>query len=235
MIYSILSPLQKLYHESSESAKYLWSHYLWLLEVEQERNELLERVKGLESQNSRLMEYESENLRLRKLLHFADENKLTGLQATVIGRDPSNWLRTITINRGSEDGVRQGLAVVDGNAVVGQTTAVTSHAAQVLLLTDNSSAIDAIVQSSRAAGIAEGGLESEMLRLRYVQKLEESQVHAGDRVIASGMDGVYPKGTLIGVVHKVNSAAPGLFQYIEIKPSADLKRLENILVLLPGS
>jgi len=103
----------------------------------------------------------------------------------------------------------------------------------VLLLTDNSSAVDAIVQSSRASGIAEGGVESDVLRLRYVEKLAEAQVHAGDRVIASGIDGVFPKGTLIGVVHKVNPTAPGLFQYIEIKPSADLQRLENVLIIIP--
>ncbi len=235
LVYSLISPIQKLYHETSESTKYLWSHYLWLLDVEDERNDLLERVKVLEAQNSRLMEFESENQRLRRLLQFSEETGHVGVAASVVGRDPSNWLRTITIDRGSADGIKPGFAVVEGNAIVGQTTAVTPHSSQVLLLLNSSSAVDAIVQSSRASGIAEGGLESEMLRLRYVQKLEEAQVHAGDRVIASGIDGVFPKGALIGVVHKVNAASPGLFQYIEVKPSADLHRLENVLVIIPGS
>jgi rod shape-determining protein MreC len=230
---SALTPMQKVYHELLESTKYIWSHYLWLLDVETERNDLVERIKELEAQNSRLMEFESENLRLRNLLHFSEETGHNGLVASVIGRDPSNWIKTVTIDRGANDGVRPGLAVVDGNAIVGQTTAVTGNSAKVLLLTDNTNAIDAIVQSCRASGIAEGGSENEMLHLRYVEKLEQSQIHAGDRVIASGIDGVFPKGTLIGVVHRVDADAPGLFQYVEIKPSADLHRLENVLIIVP--
>ena len=157
--------MQKGYHEVSESMKYMWSHYLWLIKVEAERNELVERVKQLEAQNSRLMEYENENKRLRGLLFFSEETGHKGIVASVVGRDSSNWIKTITIDRGSDDGIRPGLAVVDGNAVVGQTTSVTEDSAKVLLLTDNASAIDAIVQSSRASGIAEGGPEDGMLRL----------------------------------------------------------------------
>lgn len=232
---TVLSPLEKLYHEGLESAKYLWGHYLWLLEVETERNELVERIKELEAQNSRLMEFDSENRRLRELLDFRRRTGHKGVVAAVIGRDPSNWVKTVTIDRGLVDGLRSGLAVVDGNAIVGQTTAVSWHSAKVLLLTDNTSAIDVIVQSSRASGIAEGGLGQDgvRLRLRYVEKLEESEVRAGDRVIASGLDRVFPKGTLVGVVHRVDPNAPGLFQYVEVEPRVDLNRLENVLVIVP--
>ena len=230
---AVLAPLEKLHVEASQSLRYLWRHYLWLIDVETERNQLLERTKELEAHNSKLMEYESENKRLRKLLQFSEYSKQNGVVATVIGRDPSNWVKTITIDRGTDDGIRPGLAVVDGNAVVGQTIAASSHSAKVLLLTDNSSAIDAIVQSSRVSGIAEGGLQRNMLRLRYVEKSNEVVVQPGDRVIASGIDGVFPKGTLIGVVHQVDSQVPGMFQSIEVQPSVGLKRLENVLVILP--
>ncbi|MCB0325501.1 MAG: rod shape-determining protein MreC, partial [Bdellovibrionales bacterium] len=211
---TVLVPLKKGYHEVSESTKYLWTHYVWLLDVEEQRNGLLERVKELEALNSRLKEYQSENQRLRGLLDFGERMGQAGVTAQVVGRDPSNWVRTITIDRGSDDGLRPGLAVVDGNAIVGQTTVVNSSSAKVLLLTDSTSAIDAIVQSSRAAGVIEGGLRRDTLRLRYIEKLQDTPVQAGDRVIASGLDGVYPKGTLIGVVHRVNANAGGMFQYI---------------------
>lgn len=233
VIDAALVPFEKGYHEVSESTKYLWTHYVWLLDVEEERNSLLDRVKELEAFNSRLMEHQRENDRLRQILEFSDSTSHEGVVATVVGRDPSNWIQTITINKGSEHGIGSGMAVVDGNAVVGQVTMVAPRSAKVLLLTDSTSAIDAIVQSSRAKGIAEGGLRGGLLRLRYVERLQEVPVRAGDRVISSGLDGVYPKGTLIGVVHRTDESKGGLFQFIEVAPSADLRRLENVLVIVP--
>lgn len=232
---AVLSPLEKGYYEIFQSSRYIWNHYLWLLNVETERNQLVNRVKELEAHNSRLMEFDSENQRLRKILNFTERSGFTGVVASVVGRDPSNWVKSITIDRGSDDGLKEGYAVVDGNAIVGQTIAVNRHSSRVLLLTDNSSAIDSIVQSSRAAGTSEGGLGRSSLRLRYVLKLKEFEVNVGDRVIASGLDGVFPKGALIGVVSKANSQANGWFQDIEVEPSVDVYRLENVLVMIPGS
>ncbi len=233
VIDTVLVPLEKGYHEVSESTKYLWTHYVWLLDVENERNSLLDRVKELEALNSRLMEHQRENDRLRGILQFSNTTSQQGVVATVVGRDPSNWIQTITIDRGADQGIAIGMAVVDGNAIVGQVTSVTAGSSKVLLLTDSTSAIDAIVQSSRATGIAEGGMHGGLLRLRYVERLQEIPVRAGDRVIASGLDGVYPKGTLIGVVHRTDESKGGLFQFIEVAPSADLRRLENVLVIAP--
>ncbi len=235
VIDAALLPFEKGYHEVSESTKYLWTHYVWLLDVEHERNSLLDRVKELEAFNSRLMEHQRENDRLRQILEFSETTSHEGVVATVVGRDPSNWIQTVTIDKGSSHGIASGMAVVDGNAIVGQVTMVSPGSAKVLLLTDSTSAIDAIVQSSRAKGIAEGGLGDGLLRLRYVERLQEVPVRAGDRVIASGLDGVYPKGTLIGVVHRTDESKGGLFQFIEVAPSADLRRLENVLIIVPQS
>jgi rod shape-determining protein MreC len=233
LVDTALAPLEKGYYEISQSGKYLWNHYIWLLSVESERNELQRQVRELEKHNSQLIEYESENRRLRQILNFAENTGFDGPVADVIGRDPSNWVKSITINRGSADGLRPGLAVVDGNAVVGQTTTVNAHSARVLLLTDNSSAIDALAQTSRAEGTAEGGFGRASLRLRYVLKLKEFEVNVGERIIASGMDGVFPKGVLIGVVSKVDPLARGLFQEIVLEPSVDVYRLENVMVIIP--
>ncbi|MFN8391645.1 MAG: rod shape-determining protein MreC [Bdellovibrionota bacterium] len=230
---SVLVPLEKGYHEVLQSGKYVWNHYFYLLNVEAQRNELDKRVRELEALNSRLLEYDSENKRLRSILNFAEYSGYNGVVASVVGRDPSNWVKSVTIDRGTADGLRPGLAVVDGNAIVGQTTAVNAHSARVLLLTDNSSAIDALAQTSRAAGTAEGGFGRESLRLRYVLKIKEFQVNIGERVIASGMDGVFPKGSLIGVVSKVNPNSSGLFQEITVEPSVDVYRLENVLIVIP--
>ncbi len=227
---SAVAPFQKIYLEVHESTRYLWNHYIWLINVESERGELLSRVKELEKQNSLFIELEAENERLRELVNFSKDTGYEGIAAQVIGRSPSNWVDTITINRGTKHGVRAGLAVVDGHAVVGQTTVVSSETSMVLLLTDPSSAIDAIVQNSRAVGLAEG-TGGEKLNLRYV--LKEHNIEPGFQVIASGLDGVFPKGVLIGAVSTKDSDQPGLFQSATIVPRVDFERLENILVLLP--
>jgi rod shape-determining protein MreC len=226
---SFISPMQELHHEMIYSGKRFWEHYVWLQNVETERNELESRLKELEAQNSRLIESEHENKRLKELLRFREETQIPGLAASVIGRDSSNWAKTVTLDRGAADGLRVGLPVVDGNAIVGQVISVDHSSAKVLLIADNSSAIDAIVQNSRAQGIVEG-MATRKLQLRYV--LKDYAVATGERVIASGLDGVFPKGTLIGVVTKVEPTTNGLFQNIELQPSVDLNRLETVLVLL---
>jgi len=232
VVNSVMDPVEDLNHEIFESVRYLWKHYIWLLDVETERNDYFDRIKALEAQNSRYIEYENENRRLRSLLSFAQGSERGGIAASVVGRDPSNWIQTVKIDRGSDEGIRSGLPVVDGHAIVGQTTVVGGGSSKVLLLTDHASAIDAIVQRSRAPGIVEGtGKES--LSFRYV--LKDDEVEVGDRVIASGLDGVFPKGTLIGVVTSARVDVIGLFQEIELEPSVNLRKLENLLVLNSAS
>ncbi len=230
VVASFVGPVEVLHHEATRSILRLWEHYVWLQGVEAERGSLLSRVKELEALNSRLVEFQHENLRLRELLRYSTENQRAGIAASVVGRDPSNWSNTIALDRGANDGVRQGFAVVDGNAVVGQVVAAAATTSRVLLVTDPTSAIDAIVQNSRARGIVEG-VSDRSLRLRYV--LKEFAVSVGDRVIASGLDGIYPKGTLLGVVTKVDQSENGLFQSVELQPSISPKQLESVLVLLP--
>lgn len=225
-----ISPIQGFHRSFVDSGTDIWTHYLYLVNVESERAELASRVKALEAQNSRLIEFENENSRLRGLLSLQQETGWNGVIATVIGRDPSNWIRTITIDRGEVDGVRPGQTVVDGHAIVGQTTVVSERSAKILLLTDSRSAIDALVQSSRSPGIVEG-TGFDFVRLNYV--LREQEVKVGDRVIASGLDGVYPKGALIGVVTSVATNPENLFHSIEVRPSVDIARLESLLVVIP--
>lgn len=235
LVSGLLAPVEMVYHEFSESTKYIWTHYVWLRGVEQERNELRERVKELEAQNSRLLEFQRENERLRQLVSFSEKTGYYGVAASVIGRDPSNWVRTIAIDRGADDGIRPGMPVVDGNGLVGQTTVVNSSSARVLLITDSSSAVDSIMQTSRATGIVEGGLTGELLRMRYVDKLQAIPLQTGERVITSGLDGVFPKGIVIGVVQRVDPSVSGMFQLVEVQPTVDMNRLENVMVLIPGA
>lgn len=229
----IILPLEKGHYELSQTFKFYWKHYLWLINVESENKELINRVKFLEAQNTRLNEIDLENQRLKTILNFRELSGYQGTVARVIARDPSNWVKTVTINKGSADGLRVGLAVVDGNAILGQIVMVNSNSARILLITDNSSAIASIAQSSRAQGITEGILNPAVLKLRYALKVKELDINIGERILASGIDGVFPKGALVGVVSQVDNSSDDLFQEVEITPSVDISRLEDVFVIFP--
>ena len=228
---TVFLPLQRTYVSATDTLRRTWERYIWLIGVAGERDELASRLKELEAKNSQLIELESENQRLRGLLKLTTSNGWEGVSAMVVGRDHSNWVREVTINRGSGVGIKPGQPVMDGHGVVGQVITVAESSARVLLITDSSSAVDALVQSCRASGVVEGGLGSSTTVLRYIMKSKDYPVRIGDRVIASGLDGVYPKGALVGVVKKVDANSSGMYQYIEIQPSADVERLENVVVL----
>lgn len=227
----LFQPVSKTFLEVQQSVKYFWSHYVWLQGIETERNELLARLEDLEATNNALLEQKRENERLRALLEYQDKSGTRGQIARIIGRDPSNWVHTLTLDRGSEQGIAAGQAVMKGQAVVGQVIATTAGTARVLLLTDNSSAIDALAQSNRAAGTVEGGFGRNSLHFRYVLNLKEYNIQEGERIVASGLDGVFPKGALIGVVNKVSLSGDGLFQDVYLEPAVDVLRLEEVLVI----
>ena len=231
----VISPMLKVQHEASESLKYLWTRYLWLLNVEAEKNNLEKRLSELESMNSRLLEYQNENIRLRNILHFAEDFALDGVVVNVIGSDPSNWFKTLILDKGSSDGIAPGYAVVSGNAVVGQIVSVTEKSSKIILITDISSAVDVIIQSNRMWGIVEGTGEDDLLELKYVEKRAELDLAVGDRIITSGLDGIYPKGLLVGVIHSINSKDNSLFYSINLKPAVTIKRLENLFVVVPNA
>lgn len=231
LLSSAMYPLQKVHHEVTQSTNYAWNRYLWLIDVESEKNELLDRVSSLETINSRLLEYKKENQRLQRILNFVNTSEYTGITASVISRDPSNWSKTVTIDRGTSQGLNVGMAVTYGNGVVGQIISVAKRSSKILLITDPSSAIDALLQDNRAWGICEGTGNDDFLSLRYVEKQVGVEVVAGDRVIASGLDGIFPKGTLIGVVHSVDASKHSLFYEIKVRRTVDLRRLETVFVV----
>ncbi len=228
LVNSLVSPVQKFHRESVGGIDGVWSKYVWLQGVQEKQSDLESQIRILQEKNSALIEFEHENRRLRSLLGFTERLGKVGIPANVIARDPSNWLKTISVDKGESDGVTRGMPLVDGHALVGLTTAVSGGSSKVQLLTDPNSAIDALVQSSRAPGVVEGN-GSDLLIMRYVEKDEDVKI--GDRIIASGLDMVYPKGTLIGVVTAVDTQTNSLFHQVEVKPGVNLNYLESVLVV----
>ncbi len=154
------------------------------------------------------------------------------LLAQVIAREPSNWTKVITINRGVKDGVTNGLSVVSYQGLIGRVISVYAQSSRVMLIADLRSSVDALVQRTRGSGVVVGEAKGRC-RVKYFPI--DQDVKIGDQMITSGLGGIYPKGLIIGQVSRVQKSQYGLFQLLEITPAVDLDRIEEVFVILkPG-
>jgi rod shape-determining protein MreC len=223
-----MRPLQTTVAAGLEALAGLWRSYLELVGVKQENERLRQRILELEHQAMSVAEIEQTDKRLAELLRFRSTLEGDTVAAQIIGRDPLPWFGTLTINKGEADGVRKNMAVLSPFGVVGQTMSTGAHSARVLLLTDHNSGIDAVVQRSRARGIVEGALDGGCV-MKYVKR--EEDVDVGDRIVTSGLDGIFPRGAIIGEVTHVTRGTRGLLQVADVKPATPLDRVEEVLVV----
>ncbi|MBS3905948.1 MAG: rod shape-determining protein MreC, partial [Syntrophaceae bacterium] len=193
-----------------------------------ENEQLKKRMADLQRENDQMREMVLSHERLRKLLQFRETLSSTVIAAEVVGRDPSSWFKSVTVNKGEKDGVQKGMAVISPEGVIGQILKTAPSYSAVLLITDYNSAIDSIIQRTRAKAIVEGGGENRC-QLKYLLRAED--VVAGDRVVTSGLGGNFPKGLMIGEIKKVDKKGYGIFQYAELTPSVDFTRLEEVLII----
>lgn len=227
---SVVMPLQQAIASMAHRLSGLWQGYINLVQVRQENLRLQHRVDVLQGQLTHYQEAYLQQQRLRELLGFRALAFPQAVVAEVVGIDPSPWSEVITVNKGNRDGLRKDIAVVTHQGLVGRTIEVAPHYATVLLVTDRRSAVDAFIQRTRARGIVVGK-SRRLCELRYVDLHAEIQV--GDTVVASGLGEVYPKGLLIGTVAAVHQKPHGLFHEVEVQPTVDLAKLEEVLVLVP--
>ena len=221
-------PVQVVFDRVIKGIADIWGHYLYLVDTEEDNRRLMEENRSLKADLTQSNEIRLENARLRLLLDFKETQELATLPARVIAEDASSWFRTVTIDKGGEDGVAEGLPVVVAEGVVGRVIHSSPHFSRVLLVTDASSAVASLLQDNRARGVCRG--QGEKLVFDFV--LRQEDVKVGDRVVTSGMGGVFPKGLVIGSVESVDRREYGLFQSIEVTPAVDFSLLEEVLVLL---
>jgi rod shape-determining protein MreC len=207
----------------------IWSDYLDLLEVRRENIVLRKSVKRLNERIVASNEAVAANVRLKALLDLKGTLDSPSLAVSVIGEDSSAWFKTLVVDRGSADGLVEGMPVLAAGGAVGRLVKVAPHSSRVLLLTDHASAIAALVQRSRARGVVRG-MGSGRCSMEFTVK--EEDVKVGDSVVSSGVGGVFPKGVQIGEVTMVKKGEYGVFQTIEIRPTVIIGKLEEMLVLL---
>jgi rod shape-determining protein MreC len=229
LLMEICSPFQKAATFVIKTVQGTFTQYVYVVNLGRENRMLKQKIAELQEENHRMKEMKLANERLRQLLQFREKNSPSMIGAEVIGQDPSSWFKSVTINKGERDGVKKGMAVISPAGVIGQILKTAPHYATVLLLTDYNSAVDSIVQRTRAKTIVEGKGENRC-QLKYLRRAEE--VAVGDVVVTSGLGGNFPKGLMVGEIKKVDKKGHGVFQYAELVPSVDLTQLEEVFVII---
>ena len=227
---STIMPFQEAINSLTQSVDDLWSDYLNLIQVRRDNRRLQQQLAELRGELHQYREAYQQQQRLRDLLGFRSPALHNTVIAEVVGIDPSQWAEAVTINKGRQNRVYKDTVVVTHQGLVGRTIEISPHYATVLLLTDRRSAVDALVQRTRARGIVVGK-SRRRCEMRYVDF--HADIRIGDTIISSGLGEVYPKGLLIGTVISVRQKSYELFQDVEIKPAVDLTKLEEMLVLAP--
>jgi len=240
----VLDPLQRWSAQAVRSIGGLFKTVRRVRDLQAQVDELQRQVDALTVDNVRLREYEAEVQQLRQMLNFtSDYPLLTPLGADVVipegcdtfpcgeivGSDPNPYLRHITINVGSRQGVEVGMAVVSSGAgLVGRISSVAPRTSKVQLITDADSAVAGRLQASRVTGSVAGQPDG-LLRMEYIPQDEE--IEEGEVVLTSGLGGFMPKGLVIGQIAEVQQMDYALAQSAIVRPVVDFSRLEMVLVI----
>jgi rod shape-determining protein MreC len=226
---SAIAPFQELVTRSLRFTRDIWRTYFYLVTIARVNQVLLEELSQAVEDQNQWHETELANVRLRDLIDFQRNISERVVAAEVIGKDPSAWFKTVIIDKGEADGLTRGLPVVIAQGIVGQVIEVSTHYSKVMLIVDSNSAVDSLVQRTRARGVIKGE-STDQCRLDYV--LRKNDVRIGDTVVSSGLDGVYPKGLRIGLVSQVIEHNADIFHEVIITPFVDFEKLEEVLVIL---
>jgi rod shape-determining protein MreC len=226
--FGAFAEVQRVSTSAIASVRDGWTNYFALQEIRRENVQLRDEVAKLRVglQQERALAEQSRTL--QQLLDLRESLKLSTMAAAVIAGGASPEFRTITIDKGTGDGIAPDMAVISPVGVVGRVVLPTPRAAKVQLLIDRDAAAGAIVERSRAQGVLVG-TGTERLRLDHVPGTAEIKV--GDRVVTSGIEGIYPKGFVIGQIESFERRA-GEFTAVMIRPAVEFSNLEVVLVVV---
>jgi rod shape-determining protein MreC len=223
----LVTPFERGLVWAQNGSSDLWHNYFFLRGVRAENRQLKKQIEEMRLQEVRMSEDAAQAQRLQSLLAFREQFIVKPLPAQVIGSSGSDLSRSIYIDKGSNDGVAQDMAVITSGGIVGKVLRVYPSTSLVLMINDQSSGVGAMLEKSRLQGVARGTPNGELILERV---MSDEQVAAGETVLSSGGDQIFPKGLPVGVVSKV-SPGKEMFLSIKVKPAADLSRLEEVLVV----
>ena len=220
-------PFERLAHAVTGSAEGTWRNYRGLFAAQEENRELHVQLTSARAEIQQLSEQAAETRRLRELLEFKNHLPFQTVASEIIATSPGDASRAVFIDKGENAGVAADAAVITPAGIVGKVISVFPRTSQVLLITDSSSGVAAALQDSRVQGIVKGTGQNSS-ELQYIMK--DIPVAAGETVLTSGLDQVFPKGLVIGTVAQVSEG--NIYKRIRINPAATLDRLETVLVVV---
>ncbi len=225
--FGVFAEVQRGISVGTSAIRRVWSGYISLRHLKADNEELTRRLADaqIELQHQRALVDRARGL--ERLLALRDQSKLETAAAGIIAGGATPDFRTVTIDKGTRDGVRADMAIIAPAGVVGRVVIPSGRAAKVQLLIDRNAAAGAIIERSRAQGVVVGGDE----RLRMENVSEAADIVTGDLVVTSGIEGIYPKGFIIGRIESVEKNGPA-FKRIIVRPAVDFTSLEDVLVVL---
>lgn len=226
-VVTAITPVEKLFVHTASGIKNTFGSYFYLRGVRKENASLREQVEQMRLEQIRLQQDAAQAHRLQALLGFKEQFISETLPAQVIGTSGSDASRVIYIDKGTSDGVRDNMAVITPDGVVGKVAKAFHGSSQVLLISDQSWGAGGILVDSRLQGIVKG-TQAGAVQMTYI--MSDNQIKPGERIVTSGGDRIFPKGLPVGTVREV-SPGKDLFLNIRVTPSADLNRLEEVLVI----
>ena len=226
--FGVFSELQRGLSGGVSGIRGLWSGYIGLRHLKTENDELKRQLAATQIAVQEQRALADRTRGLERLLQMRAPLTLKTTAADIIGAAAMPDFLTVTIDKGSRDGLQRDMSVISPSGVVGRVVVPSARSAKVQLLIDRNAAAGALIERSRAQGVVVGSGDARML-MDYVSEIAD--VVAGDVVVTSGIDGIYPKGFVIGRVEAVEKSG-GAYKRITVMPSVDFRSLEEVLVVL---
>lgn len=228
----VLAPVQTGLAWVGRQGRYIVSLPVSMVGAAARSQALEQEVERLESEKIQYNEYLIENQRLSALLDYKKvmAGNYNFVIASVIGRDPGNWFGTLTLNRGSSEGIKENMSVLTPEGLVGRVIAVSASTCEVLMITDPRSGVGSLIQDTRTPGIVEGVAGASGIA-RMIHIPNNAPVEAGQAVVTSGQGSLFPKGIPVGRINSIQNEPSGLFLSAEISPFANLNSLEEVMIV----
>src|SRR5271168_4138012 len=226
---SIVTPFERFFHGIGYNVRHGWSNYVDLRHTREQNHDLQEQIARLRLEQAAFAEDAMQGHRLQALLAFQQHYVATTVAAQVIGTSGNDLSRVLYIDKGSADGLKPDQAVITPDGIIGKLRDVFPHTSQVLLINDQTSGAGVLLASTRLRAILRGSTTGQIVINNLTP---DSRIKAGEQVLTSGGDQVYPRGLPVGTIESI---APDLdhqpYTLIQLRPAANLNQLEEVLVI----
>ena len=230
VVQTLTYPLQASVNSVASTFKNLWNSYISLIDVNEENKLLRQQLLDIEEKMNQHIENSVQFLRLRNQLLFARKKITDKIFAEIIGESADNNHDISLINRGSNQLVQRNYIVLRKEGLVGRIQSVSPFQSSVQLITDRRSRVSSLIQRNRIRGLIYGTHKG--LEMRQIN--QHANIKIGDRVISSGLGGLYPKGLLIGWVKEIRRQKHELFKTAILDSAVDFNQIEEVFVIVPS-